>query len=166
MQRLSALCMLFGPSSAEGHVRSWLISQGEEWENKWIDQSGNLVFLKKGNSAAKKVMICAGMDQSSYIISKPGDCDNPLASLTPATQSNDWSNPSQSIQSILVSASGELMLRQNDEKGEKNQHAALFLTSSLEKEDEKVGEKAVCWGSFSFVKDLVIAPSLSNRAAC
>lgn len=69
MERLTALCSLYGTSGREDAVRDYIISELPENVEYSVDAIGNLIVFKKGKKrAAHRVMLCAHMDEVGMMI--------------------------------------------------------------------------------------------------
>ncbi|NLZ46832.1 MAG: M42 family metallopeptidase, partial [Clostridiales bacterium] len=69
LKNLKDLCMLNGVSGYEENVRNFIINEIKDFCEYKIDNLGNLIAFKKGNSTPKnKVMISAHMDEVGMIV--------------------------------------------------------------------------------------------------
>ncbi|MBE6012410.1 MAG: M42 family metallopeptidase, partial [Lachnospiraceae bacterium] len=60
--KIKEICQIYGPSSAEGSVSSYIINEIKDYADDYeIDTLGNLIAHKKGNGP--KMMLAAHMDQ-------------------------------------------------------------------------------------------------------
>lgn len=67
---LERLCNASGVSGNEGEVRDIIISHIKPYIDEIsVDSMGNVIALKKGKSAEKKVMLSAHMDEVGFIVS-------------------------------------------------------------------------------------------------
>ena len=71
LDHLKNLCSLNGVSGDEGRVREYIIKKiKNDVDDLIVDNLGNVIAYKKGSSPdAKKVMVCAHMDEVGFIIS-------------------------------------------------------------------------------------------------
>ena len=66
---LEELCLINGASGDEAAVRDYIINKIKDYCEYEVDALGSIIAFKKGKSApAKKVMVCAHMDEVGFII--------------------------------------------------------------------------------------------------
>ena len=66
---LKELCLINGVSGDEDRVREYISGKvGEFCDEMTTDNLGNLICFKKGRNSAKKLMVCAHMDEVGFII--------------------------------------------------------------------------------------------------
>ena len=66
---LKELTMLDGVSGNEDAVRDFILSHLKpHCDNVQVDKLGNVIVFKKGRSSAKKIMLCAHMDEVGLIV--------------------------------------------------------------------------------------------------
>ncbi|MCC8072656.1 MAG: M42 family metallopeptidase [Clostridiales bacterium] len=71
---LNELCQLCGTSGDEKNVRDYIINQIKDCCEYTVDPLGSVIALKKGRKVpAKKVMLCAHMDEVGFIITDIDD---------------------------------------------------------------------------------------------
>lgn len=69
IDRIQALCSLYGASGHEDAVRDYILSELPADTEATVDALGNLIVFKKGrNSANHRVMLCAHMDEVGLMI--------------------------------------------------------------------------------------------------
>jgi putative aminopeptidase FrvX len=67
---IKKLCQAYGPSGHEEAIRAIIRSEVEPLADEVrVDTLGNLIALKRGNGAGKKIMLAAHMDEIGLIIS-------------------------------------------------------------------------------------------------
>ncbi len=65
---LKDLCLINSVSGDEHTVREFIIERIKDVCEYYVDNLGNLICFKKGKNHAKKLMICAHMDEVGFIV--------------------------------------------------------------------------------------------------
>lgn len=67
---VKTLSILPGVSGGEEYVREYIVNEIKAYcDNIRINSMGSIIAFKRGRSSDKKVMICAGIDESGFIVS-------------------------------------------------------------------------------------------------
>jgi tetrahedral aminopeptidase len=169
---LARICEAPGAPGFEKEIRKLILGEIKDLaDDISVDNMGNVVALKKGKSATKKIMAAAHMDEIGFIVTHIDDKGfvrfNPLGGFDPKTLTSQRViiHGKKDIMGVMGSKPTHIM--QPDERNKAAQMRDYFIDTGLSKKElEKhvqVGDAVTRYSPMMELGNCVNVKSLDNR---
>jgi endoglucanase len=165
--KIKEICQIYGPSSAEGSVSSYIINEIKDYADDYeIDTLGNLIAHKKGNGP--KMMLAAHMDQIGLMVNFVDDDGflrfSTIGGFSPYVLFNQRVRFENGVQGVIHCERLQDMAKDLAidklyiDIGAKNKEEAEKLV--------RAGDICVYSAETYFNGDVVVSPALDDRIGC
>ena len=172
---LTRICEAPGAPGFEKEIRNLVLAELKGLaDDVRVDNMGNVIALKKGNSSAKKTMAAAHMDEIGFIVTHVDDKGfvrfNPVGGFDPKTLTSQRVIIHGRKDIMGVMGSKPVHIMSPDEKSKNVKITDYFIDTGLtnKKDDDKVvavGDFVTRFSPLVELGDCVNVKSLDNRAS-